>query len=88
LLQAALSAQAPVQPVGLHFVDQATGMVSYAPSYIGDETFIGSVWRTLCAPSLKAVVHYGTPESPQGQNRRSWSAHLHATVNVLRQGKG
>lgn len=84
LLQAALSAQAPAQPVGLCFVDQATGAVSGAPSYTGDETLVGSVWRTLCAAPMVAVVHYGPPELPKGQNRRDWSLRLHATVEGLR----
>ncbi|MBY0453790.1 MAG: 1-acyl-sn-glycerol-3-phosphate acyltransferase [Burkholderiaceae bacterium] len=85
LLQAALSAQAPVQPVGLRFVDQATGAACYAPSYTGDETLLGSVWRTLCAPPIVALLHYGPPEQPQGQNRRDWSQHLHSSVDSLRQ---
>ncbi|MBF5002965.1 1-acyl-sn-glycerol-3-phosphate acyltransferase [Diaphorobacter sp. NR2-3-3-1] len=84
LLQAAISAQAPVQPVGLRFVDKRSGEISYAPSYIGDETLLGSIWRTLAAPPLVAVVHYGALESPEGQDRRTWSQHLHARVDELR----
>ncbi len=36
LLQAAISSEAPVQPVALSFVDAATGRVSFAPIYVGD----------------------------------------------------
>ena len=85
LLQAAVSADAPVQPVGLRFVDRTTGATSFAPSYIGDETLVGSIWRTLAAPAITAVVHYGAPERAQGRDRRAWSEHLHATVDALRQ---
>jgi len=85
LLQAAVSADAPVQPMGLRFVDRATGATSHAPSYIGDETLVGSIWRTLAAPAITAVVHYGRPERAQGRDRRAWSEHLHATVDALRQ---
>jgi 1-acyl-sn-glycerol-3-phosphate acyltransferase len=84
LLQAAVLAQAPVQPVGLRFADQATGATSFAPSYIGDETLVGSIWRTLCAPTIEAVVHYGTPERADGRDRRAWTQHLHDTVDQLR----
>lgn len=84
LLQAALLADAPVQPVGLRFADRASGATSFAPSYIGDETLIGSIWRTLTAPPLEAVVHYGAPETAQGRDRRTWSAHLQAQVEQLR----
>ena len=86
LLQAAVTAQAPVQPVGLRFADRASGATSFAPSYIGDETLVGSIWRTLCAPPIEAVVHYGEPETAQGRDRRAWAQHLQATVDGLRQG--
>lgn len=84
LLQAAITAKAAVQPIGLRFVDKATRETSYAPSYIGDETLLGSIWRTLSAPPLVAVVNYGEPESGEGQDRRTWSQHLHARVDALR----
>lgn len=86
LLQAAVSAGAPVQPVGLRFTDKATGATSFAPSYIGDETLVGSIWRTLSAPTIEAVVNFGEPESASGRDRREWAQHLHDTVDRLRQG--
>ena len=86
LLQAALDADAPVQPVGLRFVDRASGAVNHAPSFVGDEGFLGSVWRTLAAPGITAVVHFGAPERAQGRDRRAWSQALHATVDALRRG--
>ena len=84
LLQAAISADAPVQPVGLRFVDKASGQTSHAPSYIGNETLVGSIWRTLSAPPMVAVVHYGEPERAENRDRRTWSHDLHATVDGLR----
>ena len=47
LIQAAISAGAPAQPVALQFVDAATGAASLTPCYIGDDTLVGSLWRTL-----------------------------------------
>lgn len=85
LLQAAVSADAPAQPVGLRFVDKASGETSHAPSYIGDETLLGSIWRTLCAPPIIAVVNYGEPERADGRDRRAWCQHLRSTVDDLRQ---
>ena len=84
LIQAAVAAQSPVQPVGLRFADRATGATSFAPSYIGDETLLGSIWRTLSAPPIEAVVHYGTPELAGGRDRRAWTQHLHEIVDTLR----
>lgn len=88
LLQAAVAADAPVVPVGLRFVDKATGATSFAPSYIGDETLLGSIWRTLSAPAIEAVVTYGEPETSQGRDRREWATHLQAVVDQLRQQQG
>lgn len=45
LLQAALAADAPVLPVGLRYADSATGAASQAPSYAGDDSLLGSLWR-------------------------------------------
>ena len=76
---------APVLPVGLRFIDGATGQISHAPSYEGDETLLGSIWRTLCADDLVAVVHYGQPQTAEGRDRRVWAQDLHAEVDRLRQ---
>ena len=86
LLQAALDAGAPVQPVGLRFLDGIGGATSDAPSFVGDESFLGSVWRTLKAPGITAVVHFGAPERALGRDRRAWSQARHAAVDALRHG--
>ncbi|MFC5496068.1 lysophospholipid acyltransferase family protein [Caenimonas terrae] len=85
LVQAAISADAPVLPVGLSFVDAATGRTSLTPCYIGDDTLVGSLWRTLSGPPLAAVVSYGTPQRSQGRDRRAWARDLRAAVEELRQ---
>ncbi|MBG6070970.1 MULTISPECIES: 1-acyl-sn-glycerol-3-phosphate acyltransferase [unclassified Polaromonas] len=86
LLQAAVSADAPAQPVGLRFIDKASGQPSHAPSYVGSDTLLGSIWRTLSAPPIVAVVHYGEPEQAAGRDRRAWSAQLRSSVDGLRRG--
>jgi len=83
LLQAAIAAQAPAQAVGLRFVD-ARGQPSFAPCYIGDDTFVGSVWRTLCARGLVVHVAFAAPDLPQGRKRRVWALDLRAQVMAAR----
>ena len=83
LLQAAISAQAPVQPVLLQFVDDRTGTPSQAMSYIGDDSLVGSLWRTLCAPPLRALVLYGVPQYAGDRDRRTWARELHAAVSAM-----
>jgi len=84
LIQAAIATPAPVQPVALQFLDKASGEISLAPCYIGDESLLASVWRTLTTPGVQAVVSFGAPQAPEGRERREWSAGLRAAVDELR----
>lgn len=80
LIQAAISANAPVLPVALGFVDGHTGGRSDAPLFIGDTTLLQSLWATLRATGVKAVVHFGEPEHCNGRDRRSWAQDLRLTI--------
>ena len=84
LLQAAISVQAPIQPVALHFMDGATGAQSFAPCYVGDDTLLGSLWRTLCTDGLVAVVRFGDPQLSEGRDRRAWAVDLRETIAQMR----
>ncbi len=84
LLQAAIHAEVPVQPLALRFIDAATREPSFSPCYIGDDTLVGSLWRTLTGPRILAVVRYGAPQPCAGRDRRAWAADLHAAVDALR----
>jgi 1-acyl-sn-glycerol-3-phosphate acyltransferase len=83
LLQAAIAADAPVLPVALRFRDPATGERSDAPLFIGDTTLLASVWRTLSADGVQAVVRYGSAQTAQGRDRRGWAADLQESVDAL-----
>ncbi|WP_367847464.1 lysophospholipid acyltransferase family protein [Rhodoferax sp. WC2427] len=85
LLQAAISADVAVLPLALRFVDVHTGDLHFAPSFVGDETLLGSLWRTLGARTLGAEVRFGTPEHAAGRDRRTWALDLQHTVERLRQ---
>jgi 1-acyl-sn-glycerol-3-phosphate acyltransferase len=84
LFQAAISANAHVLPVALQFVDHASGELSLAPCYIGDDTLLGSMWRTLCTPGIAVVVTFGEPQSAQGRDRRTWAADVRNTIADMR----
>ena len=83
LLQAAIAVDAPVQPVALKFVDACSGQRSYAPCYINDDTLLGSLWRTLTAPPLAVVVHYGDIQHAGPRDRRAWAADLRHDIEDL-----
>jgi 1-acyl-sn-glycerol-3-phosphate acyltransferase len=84
LLQAAISTDTPVVPIGLKFLNARTGEASFAPCYIGDDTLLGSVWRTLCAQDIVAAVHFGQAQRCEGRDRRVWASDLRDTVVALR----
>jgi 1-acyl-sn-glycerol-3-phosphate acyltransferase len=85
LIQAAISADAPVQAVALQFVDGQSRRPSQAVSYMGDESLLGSIWRTLSARELCAVVAFGTPQLADGRDRRAWAQDLRREIAAMRQ---
>ena len=86
LFQAAIAADAPVQPVALSFIDIASGQPTQAPGYINDDTLLVSVWRTLCTPGIAVVINFGEPQTAQGRDRRTWSAQVREAIMALRGG--
>jgi 1-acyl-sn-glycerol-3-phosphate acyltransferase len=86
LIQAAILAGAPVQPVALRFIDGPSGQTSHAPRFVDDDTLVVSVLRTLAARGLRAQVVSGEPEHHAGRDRRQWAQDLHGKVQAMRQG--
>ena len=84
LLQAAIAVQAPALPVAIRMVDAASGLPSSVAVYAGDDTLLASLWRTLRADPLRAVVRFGTPQAAAGRDRREWARALHDAVDTLR----
>jgi len=84
LIQAGISAEAKVLPVALSFIAMSTGQQSFSPCYVGDDTFVGSVWRTLSGPPIAAVVTFGEPQMAESRSRRAWAADLRSAVDQLR----
>ena len=85
LFQAAIAADAPVQPVALQFIDKASGQISLAPCYVGDDTLWDSLWRTLRTPGITVVITFGEPQRAQGRDRRAWALALKGDIERLRQ---
>lgn len=56
LVQASLNTGAPMVPVGLRYVDP-DGEPSHAAMFVGDTTFLQSLWRILGHPKLVVEVH-------------------------------
>ena len=89
LIQAAIAADSPIQPVALQFFNTRTGQRSEAPCYVGDDTLAQSVWRTLTTPNIAVVITFGEPQLADGRDRRAWALALRQAVSELRtQGHG
>jgi 1-acyl-sn-glycerol-3-phosphate acyltransferase len=88
LLQAAIDAHAPIQPLSVRFVDAATGRVSFAPRYIDDDALVVSLWNTLTAARLRAEINFGEAQLAQGRTRREWAHALRAEIETLRDQQG
>jgi 1-acyl-sn-glycerol-3-phosphate acyltransferase len=85
LIQAAISANSPVQPVAIQFVDTRSGTPSQAVNYMGDESLVSSIWRTLSARDLCAVVAFGEVQRADGRDRRAWAQELRSEIVAMRQ---
>lgn len=84
LIQSAIDANVPIQPLALQFVDAKTHQISMAARFVGDDTLVGSIWTTLNARSLKAVLNYGEVDNANGRNRRVWANDLRQEVLLLK----
>ncbi|MBL0920358.1 MAG: 1-acyl-sn-glycerol-3-phosphate acyltransferase [Hydrogenophaga sp.] len=83
LLQSAISASAPALPVALRYLDRDSGEPHPGPVYIGDDTLVASVWRTLRSDTVQAVVRFGEPQRAGALDRRAWAGELRAAVQAL-----
>jgi 1-acyl-sn-glycerol-3-phosphate acyltransferase len=83
LIQAAISAHAPVLPVALRYLDGPSGAISDAPVFLGETTLLQSVWRSLRADGMQACVHFGEPQMAGGRDRRTWAADLQQAVGAM-----
>jgi 1-acyl-sn-glycerol-3-phosphate acyltransferase len=83
LLQSAIAASAPALPMALRYLDRESGQPHPGPVYIGDDTLVASVWRTLCSDTVQAVVRFGAPQRSGARDRRAWANDLRTEVQAL-----
>lgn len=83
LLQAAIATNTAAQPLALRYEEAVTGQISVAPAYIGDDSLLQTLWRTLRTPGLQVRVVTGIPEHAQGRERRQWASDLRLRVQAM-----
>jgi 1-acyl-sn-glycerol-3-phosphate acyltransferase len=81
LLQSAIAADAPIVPVALRYVKANSQERHDAPVFVGTTTLVASIWTTLRARELTAVVHYTEAQTASGRDRRAWAQDLHHALS-------
>ena len=79
LLQAAVDAAIPVQPVAIRY-READGTPSAAAAFVDDMTFAGSLTRVLARPRLVAELTFGKPIWAADKSRRELAARCRGVI--------
>jgi 1-acyl-sn-glycerol-3-phosphate acyltransferase len=87
LLQAAITAGTPVQPVALRFSD-AAGPVSRAVQYVGDTSLVQSLWWVACGEQVRVRVQFLSAQPVHAADRRSAAQTLAASIEAALNGRG
>ncbi|MDT8989694.1 lysophospholipid acyltransferase family protein [Curvibacter sp. APW13] len=80
LLQAAIVTDTLVQPLALRYQDSDSGEPSLAPAYVGDDSLLDTLWRTLRTPGLQVRLVSLPAQRAQGRERRQWAQDLRASI--------
>jgi 1-acyl-sn-glycerol-3-phosphate acyltransferase len=70
LFQPAIDADAIIQPIALRYTDR-NGRRTDAAGYVGETSFLESLWTILCTPQMIAEVTYTTGFRVAGEDRRA-----------------
>jgi 1-acyl-sn-glycerol-3-phosphate acyltransferase len=81
LVQAAIDADVPVQPVVLRYSNPGVP-VSSDTAYIGDTTLLQSLWRVVTAKDLCVHVHILPAQQVTHADRRALTTQLHAQIEA------
>jgi 1-acyl-sn-glycerol-3-phosphate acyltransferase len=80
LLQAAIAAEAPLQPVLIRYAD-AHGPFSEASQYVGDTTLAQSLWRLACGHQVAAHVSVLPAIGTRHADRRALAERVRETLD-------
>jgi 1-acyl-sn-glycerol-3-phosphate acyltransferase len=81
LLQAAIAARVPVQPLALRYAEPGAP-VSLAAQWIGDTTLVQSLWRLARARGLSVTVQVLPAERCDHADRRRLADHLATQITL------
>ncbi|MDO8413059.1 MAG: lysophospholipid acyltransferase family protein [Gallionellaceae bacterium] len=79
LLQGAVAIEAAICPIAIRYHD-GRGKFNLDAAFIGDMTFIQSLWKILCSPALHVTLMYLPTLTSIGKNRRMLAAEAQSTI--------
>ena len=82
LLQPIVDARGHVQPIAIRYVGPEGGY-NDAPAYIGEMTFLDSLWRVLGERRLVVELEFGPTLSTQARHRRDLSREAEAFIRAV-----
>jgi 1-acyl-sn-glycerol-3-phosphate acyltransferase len=81
LVQPIIDAHGHVQPIAIRY-RSADGNFTEAPSYVGDTSFVESLWRVLGEPRLIVEVQLGPTLAARARHRRELSRAAEAFIRA------
>ena len=81
LLQAPVDGGAAICPVAIRYHDD-TGQINFDAAFVGDITFIQSLWKILCSPALHVTLVYLPPLPSTGKNRRMLASEAQLAIHT------
>jgi len=85
LLQAAVDAQVPLQPICLGYYD-ANGKRTETAAYCGNTTLLESIRNIVNAPALSVCAHILPPLATEGKTRQELTRQARALIDETLQG--
>ncbi len=81
LLQCAVMADALIQPICIFYHDRQ-GNAHGAVAFVGDTSFMQSLWQIICTPGIEVTVAYLPPITAASQGRRALAFMAQQAVNA------
>lgn len=81
LLQVAIDINVAICPVAIRYHDGA-GKANSDAAFVGDMSFVQSLWKIMCSPSLHVTLFYLPPLPCEGKNRRLLASEAQGSIHM------
>ena len=81
LLQVAVDLNTGIRPVAIHYHDHQGNSNSDA-AFVGEMSFVQSLWKIMCSPSLQVTLHYLPTLCCEGKSRRLLAAEAQQSIHL------